>query len=172
MVWCLLMDWCEFALTAAQSMIPCAVGLSWDTGCHECWSVRGQGDLTISFPDAHKVYELAAVVRERVIESDRSFLWPKQELWTEDNARALLEFEAEVHRSVGSIPITKIADRVGKKSALFAVMAADAQAACHCIWATAQVAKLDGLVGTFPDQQNGPPPDERTMNKVSMQRRS
>ena len=38
-----------------------------------------------NFPDAHKVYDLAAVFRERVIEQGRSFLWPGRKVRMNDN---------------------------------------------------------------------------------------
>lgn len=43
-----------------------------------------------NFPNAQKVYDLAAVFREHVVEQGRSFLWPDQEIWTDTNAEGAM----------------------------------------------------------------------------------
>jgi hypothetical protein len=92
-----------------------------------------------NFPDAHKVYDLAAVFRERVIEKGCSFLWPDQEIWTVQNARRLLEFEAGLSQEESSKSFGPLAKAIANESIALCMIAADAQAACHFYWASTEL---------------------------------
>src|SRR5687768_15896060 len=41
-------------------------------------------------PGAEKVYEVGKLFRERCFDERRSFLWPNEVIWTEDNLETLL----------------------------------------------------------------------------------
>lgn len=80
-----------------------------------------------NFPDAHKVYDLAAVFRERVIEQGRSFLWPDQEIWTVDNATAAYEWFLQ-NLDPKTFTVDTLADKAAEHSIATVMIAADVYA--------------------------------------------
>lgn len=121
-----------------------------------------------NFPDAQKVYELAAVFRERVIEQGRSFLWPDEHIWTVENAHELLEFETSLYdRNAGASPpsLHEVAEAVHQHSQLFSMLAADAQAVCHLFWSSLPSTTI-GHVTLFAEYPGLPAVDASTLDSL------
>lgn len=121
-----------------------------------------------NFPDAHKVYAMADVFRQRVIEQGRSFLWPDREIWTQENAAKLLELESSLYVQGAEINIEQLAQALSKEDVEALMLAADVQAACHLFWASTTLA-LNTLVNAFAEQPGVPPVDEATWTQLTEQ---
>lgn len=118
-----------------------------------------------NFPDAHKVYELAAVFRERVIEQGRSFLWPDQEIWTEENVNRLLSLEKGLGEDGSYPPLTELYAYIDDLPTELRMIAADAQAACHFFW-NASEPTFRRLMDGFLSRQGLPPVDSGTWESL------
>lgn len=114
-----------------------------------------------NFPDAHKVYELAAVFRERVIEQGRSFLWPDHEIWTIENAQKLLSIESQLVKPDTEVTLQQTADSIYASDSSLCMLAADAQAVCHFFWAST-LEIMQKHLGSFLNQPGVPEVDRDT----------
>lgn len=112
------------------------------------------------FPDASKVYQLAALFQERCFQEHRSFLWPEVSAWTAENLQALWDIAITKDAMPGLI------DALKNRPAPIQMVAVDILAA-GSFYRSVKHTTQERDFGEFLDAFQLPSPDPETWSKLT-----